>query len=423
MSYCVSLDIHVYIRGKDNAGKTGIRRFTRTVSLSIHPIAYERLTAYALGRLSRSEAAPLEAHLAECPVCRAKVRLWRAIDARLAAEGLSLTPTRPRLVRAPRLAASSWERVGEWLRPWLPDLSSHRLRPALAAAMLALVLIALVAGPPIAAAAQVALPGDMLYPIKTSLENVRLAMVFNTEARVQLRIQLVQTRVGEIMALAEEGRFEDIPVAVAGLEAQVVATVEDVRAVARRDLSLGLVLIEQARSRLAEQNRQLVALQSRADALVQALIKPAIAVTAPNVVAALGQLPVSSLPAPTSMATATLTPTFSRTPPPTFTPVSPTSTAMATPSPTATPVPTRTPTATATKTPTATANATPTANATTTASATQTLTETPTATATATLTPTNTETPTATATLTPTNTETPTATATATLVPTNTPIP
>ena len=54
-------------------------------------------------------------------------------------------------------------------------------------------------------AAQDSLPNEALYPVKQFTEQVRLALTTNTEAEVNLLLVLTEERVGEMLALANQG--------------------------------------------------------------------------------------------------------------------------------------------------------------------------------------------------------------------------
>ncbi len=84
-----------------------------------------------------------------------------------------------------------------------------RLFPArVLAPMLALLVI--VAGSGTAAAAQGALPGDRLYPVKVGFnEKVEEAFAVGTEAKVQVKVALAERRIEEAETLAAEGRLTE----------------------------------------------------------------------------------------------------------------------------------------------------------------------------------------------------------------------
>ncbi len=55
-----------------------------------------------------------------------------------------------------------------------------------------------------------ALPGDTLYPLKTTLEIIRLLLTFDPDAQAQLEQQIQATRQQEVQAVIEEGRVVDV---------------------------------------------------------------------------------------------------------------------------------------------------------------------------------------------------------------------
>ena len=73
----------------------------------------------------------------------------------------------------------------------------------------ALVLV-LVFGSSVSYAAENALPGDVLYSVKTYLnEPARLALATNAEAKAEVQIELAERRIEEATILAAEGRLDD----------------------------------------------------------------------------------------------------------------------------------------------------------------------------------------------------------------------
>lgn len=75
--------------------------------------------------------------------------------------------------------------------------------------VLAGLLLVVVAGAGTASAAQRALPGDTLYPIKISInEQVELALASNTAAKATLEVEFAERRVEEAQTLAAAGRLD-----------------------------------------------------------------------------------------------------------------------------------------------------------------------------------------------------------------------
>jgi two-component system response regulator VicR len=73
------------------------------------------------------------------------------------------------------------------------------------------------------------LPGDMLYPLKTGLEDVRQALTFDEVGDILLHLHYAENRLKEIEALMAMERSADLPAAVAGFEAQVTQLAQMLR--------------------------------------------------------------------------------------------------------------------------------------------------------------------------------------------------
>ncbi len=82
-------------------------------------------------------------------------------------------------------------------------------------------------------ASQNALPGDALYPVKTALEDARLALTSNHAAAARLALQLSERRVQELTALAQAGRFDDMQAAAQRLNAHLQTAAQSLEALAR----------------------------------------------------------------------------------------------------------------------------------------------------------------------------------------------
>lgn len=95
-----------------------------------------------------------------------------------------------------------------------------RRRMAMSWIIIVTTLISLITGGGVVYASGNALPGDILYPIKTWVEEVRLAVASN-ETDAGLHFQFAETRLAEIAALMEEGELDDVEEALGGYENQV----------------------------------------------------------------------------------------------------------------------------------------------------------------------------------------------------------
>lgn len=105
-----------------------------------------------------------------------------------------------------------------------------RWRRRTAAALVAAVLV-LASGAGTVWAAQSALPGDVLYPVKRASESVRLALARDPGAKARLHLELADRRLEELRALLERrraGEAVDIGAAMRAFEAEIAGTEADV---------------------------------------------------------------------------------------------------------------------------------------------------------------------------------------------------
>jgi hypothetical protein len=70
-------------------------------------------------------------------------------------------------------------------------------------------------------AASVSLPGDAMYPLKTTLETVQIGITRNSEARARLYVELAARRLMEMQSLIKNGRYDGIPEAAAEFERDI----------------------------------------------------------------------------------------------------------------------------------------------------------------------------------------------------------
>lgn len=63
-----------------------------------------------------------------------------------------------------------------------------------------------------------ALPGDTLYPVKRAGEEIQLALSFTANGDIALLYEFADYRLEEAQTLAEEGRFDDLGIALDGFE-------------------------------------------------------------------------------------------------------------------------------------------------------------------------------------------------------------
>jgi hypothetical protein len=84
-------------------------------------------------------------------------------------------------------------------------------------------------------AAQSALPGDILYPVKTSMEQAQLVLSTNPAERAQLEMKFAERRLVEIAGLVEEGQFQEISTTADQFEAHIRNVMADLEYITSRD--------------------------------------------------------------------------------------------------------------------------------------------------------------------------------------------
>ena len=163
---------------------------------------------------------------------------------------LEITPSRePQTVeqgRARFLAEA--RRLGQAVSPspvrrlkgWIEQLGEKEIsimnrRLASASTLLvAAVLLTLLLGGTVATAyaAQGALPGTALHPIKTGLERARLALSLDPASDARLNLHFAEARLEEMEGLIDAGRFSELPDVAAAFEAHIQAAIQGLSTVA-----------------------------------------------------------------------------------------------------------------------------------------------------------------------------------------------
>ena len=111
---------------------------------------------------------------------------------------------------------------------------THRLFTALSAVLIASVFLFSGVGMT-AYAAQSALPGDSLYPVKTSLEATRAGLAKDQVKQIELYLDFAEERLEVISALIQSGRFLDIPQATAEFETYLDKALTALQQLAQND--------------------------------------------------------------------------------------------------------------------------------------------------------------------------------------------
>jgi len=115
-------------------------------------------------------------------------------------------------------------------------------------------LISLISGGGVVYASGNTLPGDTLYPVKTWVEDVRLAIA-SDEMDAGLHFQFAQTRLEEILSLSEDGDMEAIEEALTGYENQVELMTQSLEKIHSQDPDDAIRLRSDLQSKLQEQVR------------------------------------------------------------------------------------------------------------------------------------------------------------------------
>lgn len=215
----------------------------------------------------RAGSATLDGCLAEHPAEAEALRpLLRLALSLTPAEAAAPDPAFRARARATLLQAIIAERAaGRWprLRRRFAGArgGSRRLLPLPAlAALLGAVLLA--AGGGVVIAAQRALPGDALYPVKTSLEQLRLQLATGDAERARAYLDLAGRRADELRRAVQAGRGDAIDAAASGY----VRDVRDARASLLKAASVGQAdpLAAELATRLARQQTLLQAAAAQA---------------------------------------------------------------------------------------------------------------------------------------------------------------
>jgi hypothetical protein len=143
-------------------------------------------------------------------------------------------------------------------------MSTPRARLAFTAIMVVIVLMAfLFGGSAITAmAAQSALPGDVLYPVKMTLEQTRLSLARSAAVRAQLQLEFAERRLGEVEGLIAEGRYQQVSTATVEYEEYIKNALAELDLVAEMDPAQATEIMLQITQSLARYARTLTGMMS-----------------------------------------------------------------------------------------------------------------------------------------------------------------
>jgi len=138
-------------------------------------------------------------------------------------------------------SASGWFALPGWssiLSRLRETFASSRRMRAILAGLVLLILFAVFAfggvGMTVYAASS-SLPGDTLYPLKTTIENARAGLTPNSASRARLYAEYAGQRLSEIQSLIPEGRYADIPRATDEFERDIQGAVAAVESQSQTD--------------------------------------------------------------------------------------------------------------------------------------------------------------------------------------------
>jgi len=127
-----------------------------------------------------------------------------------------------------------WSRYDSQVKP-IP----LRRRFSMASIILVIVVALSALGGGTAYASQDSLPGDTLYPVKLATEQVRMMLPGDDVAKAERALGFVERRMGEIEALAERGRPQDMSLGVQGYNDALNTTLARIERASNRGLVTG----------------------------------------------------------------------------------------------------------------------------------------------------------------------------------------
>ncbi|MCI0439754.1 MAG: DUF5667 domain-containing protein [Chloroflexi bacterium] len=183
------------------------------------------------------------------------------------AGGQSVMPLTAR-ARITRRVMGEWDRLhpspGRWRWLW------SAVPRAVAAAVLVIVIIAL-GGTGVALAAEDAIPGQRLYPVKEFQEHARLWLATSSEDKVSIFTQLVRDRASEIRVLGESGSINNALIAVGRLEDHI----RNIDLLVKADPEIQQSSVEQYDAQLAQALEESVVEQEGVEATLQSVLDSA----------------------------------------------------------------------------------------------------------------------------------------------------
>jgi hypothetical protein len=163
----------------------------------------------------------LETCLQQNPMYRVDLIELFALTGKL--ESIALPEPNPRFRSSARnrilTAMQAQEPVtfSTWFRHiWQSAQQFSQRSPSMTIALIVALILSMVGGSSVYASQQ-AIPGDLLYPLKMQIEDLQLAAAPD-QVDENLYFQFAEERVEEVLALIEQGRYQDIPAAMSRLQ-------------------------------------------------------------------------------------------------------------------------------------------------------------------------------------------------------------
>jgi hypothetical protein len=214
----------------------------------------EKALQECLEALESGEA--LEAILARYPGYEARLKESLRAAGWLAEHKTALEPGEA-FLQASRLRLTARLKTEQTRRKQALRNVTYRMsgwgRQLQAAAVALLVLMVFNLAGQVMYAARIALPGDLVYPVKKFQEQARLAVSLDAVEDARLGVAFTQQRALEIEALILEGRMEDLGKASGLFERQVVQAYRLLNTAAQENPAQALLLKTQLDQALSDQ--------------------------------------------------------------------------------------------------------------------------------------------------------------------------
>lgn len=130
-------------------------------------------------------------------------------------------------------------------------------------------------------ASQSALPGDALYPVKTTFEHTQASLTADAVRRAELYLEFASNRLDEIERLIEQGRFEGIQTATGDFERYVGLAMREMDTVSAGDPARAAELSRKVFQAMTRYNHALAGMVDRIPETARQHVRHAIGVSDP----------------------------------------------------------------------------------------------------------------------------------------------